>query len=711
MENGVVRGGRRLSAILGAGVLLLAGEGRFGAGVLGAQGSAAATAAQAPSPSAGAATKRLLTLDDLQAIQEVSDPDISSDGQWAVYTVSFVDPKRDCYDSDLYMTSFDGARTVRLTSSPAKEHSPLFSPDGRYIAFLSKRDPKTLHDQVWLLAREGGEAQRLTDLKGGVTDYRFSPDGTRMVVVADDPDPEETPQADADDDDEDASHVKKPIVIDRFQFKLDEIGFLRTGRSHLYLVDLATKKTEPLTTGRFDEELPAFSPDGSKVVFVTKRGDDPDRNDNWDLYVVEAQKGAEPRRLTVNEIDDGDPSWEAGRPAWSPDGKWIAYLQGGPQKLIYYAGYHLAVIPAEGGTPKLVLPKVDRNMMRPRWNKGGATLNLLIEDDGQVYLARVAAAGSNLERLSPEHSVVSDFAVSADGRIAALLSTPEAPAEVYGFDGKASRPLSRRNDALLSGIRLGTTETQRFKSKDGTEIHGFVVRPPEAQAGRLYPTLLRIHGGPVSQSQAEWDFDWQLFAAHGYVVTGPNPRGSSGRGEEFSKAIYADWGNKDGEDVRAAVDDLIARKIADPERLGVGGWSYGSILTNYVLVQDQRFKAATSGAGISDILAGYGTDQYVREYENELGVPWKAADTYVKLSSPFLHADRITTPTLFLGGESDWNVPLSNVEQMYQALRSLGRDTMLVVYPGESHGLSVPSYERDRLQRYLDWYDKHLQKK
>ena len=701
MGNGVAGGGwRRGTAV--AGLVVCAAGAWFGAG--GAR-------AQSPSSSAGAATKRLLTLDDMQALQDVSDPDISSDGQWVAYTVTFVDPKRDCYDSDVYMTSFDGSRTVRLTSSPAKEHSPRFSPDGRYIGFLSKRDPKTLHDQVWLLAREGGEAQRLTDLKGGVNDYQFSPDGTKMAVVADDPDPEEIAQSEADDDDDDAAKVKKPIVIDRFQFKLDEIGFLRTQRSHLYLVDLATRKTEPLTTGRFDEELPAWSPDGSKIVFVTKRGDDPDRTDNWDLYVVEARKGAEPRRLTVNEIDDGDPSWEAGRPAWSPDGKWIAYLQGGPQKLIYYAGYHLALIPAEGGAPKLVLPKTDRNMMRPRWNKGGATINLLIEDDGQVTLSRVAAAGSNLERLSPERSVVSDFAVAADGRIAALMSTPEAPPEVFGFEGKSSRPLSRRNDALLSGIRLGRTETQSYKSKDGTEIHGFVVKPPDDQAGRLYPTLLRIHGGPVSQSQAEFDFDWQMFAARGYVVAGPNPRGSSGRGEEFSKAIYADWGNKDGEDVRAAVDDLIARRIADPERLGVGGWSYGSILTNYVIVQDQRFKAATSGAGISDILAGYGTDQYVREYENELGVPWKAAETYIKLSSPFLHADRILTPTLFLGGESDWNVPLSNVEQMYQALRSLGRDTMLIVYPGESHGLSVPSYERDRLQRYLDWYDKYLKAK
>jgi dipeptidyl aminopeptidase/acylaminoacyl peptidase len=270
------------------------------------------------------------------------------------------------------------------------------------------------------------------------------------------------------------------------------------------------------------------------------------------------------------------------------------------------------------------------------------------------------------------------------------------------------RPLSKQNEALLSGLRLATTESTSFKSKDGTEIHGFMVKPPDFEKGKKYPTILRLHGGPVSQSQNEFDFDWQLFAAQGYVVLAPNPRGSSGRGEEFSKAIYADWGNKDGQDVRAAVDQAIEQKIADPDRLGVGGWSYGGILTNYVIAQDPRFKAATSGAGMSNVLAGYGTDQYVREYENELGTPWKAADLYIKLSYPFLHADRIVTPTLFLCGDKDFNVPLLNSEQMYQALRSLGRDTRLVIYPGEYHGFATPSNEKDVLQRYLDWYGSHL---
>jgi dipeptidyl aminopeptidase/acylaminoacyl peptidase len=191
---------------------------------------------------------------------------------------------------------------------------------------------------------------------------------------------------------------------------------------------------------------------------------------------------------------------------------------------------------------------------------------------------------------------------------------------------------------------------------------------------------------------------------------GPNPRGSSGRGEAFSKVIFADWGNKDGQDVRTAVDHLIERGIADPARLGVSGWSYGGILTNYVIVQDPRFKAAVSGAGISNILAGYGTDQYIREYEAELGPPWKTPDLWIRLSSPFLHADRIVTPTLFMCGEEDFNVPLLNTEQMYQALRSLGRDTQLVIYPGEYHGLETPSYLRDRLQRHLDWFGKYLKR-
>jgi dipeptidyl aminopeptidase/acylaminoacyl peptidase len=261
----------------------------------------------------------------------------------------------------------------------------------------------------------------------------------------------------------------------------------------------------------------------------------------------------------------------------------------------------------------------------------------------------------------------------------------------------------------LSKIQLAPVEEISFKSRDGTPINGFLVRPVGYQAGTRVPTVLRIHGGPVYQFSNEFSFEWQLLAAQGFAVVAANPRGSSGRGEKFALGIWADWGNKDSQDVLGAVDYAIVQGVADPKRLGVGGWSYGGILTNQVIARDSRFKAAISGAGQSNALAGYGTDQYVREYEAELGKPWTNSDTYIKVSYPFFHADRIVTPTLFMCGDKDFNVPLLNSEQMYQALRSLDREAQLVIYPGEFHQIRKPSYERDRLQRYLDWYGRHLQ--
>ena len=248
----------------------------------------------------------------------------------------------------------------------------------------------------------------------------------------------------------------------------------------------------------------------------------------------------------------------------------------------------------------------------------------------------------------------------------------------------------------------------KFKSKDGTEVHGFLVRA-DGTTGKI-PTLLRLHGGPVSQYANEFDFEHQLFAANGYAVILPNPRGSSGRGEKYAMGIYAAWGSVDVEDDLAAVDDAVARGVADPNRLGVGGWSYGGISTNYVIATTTRFKAATSGASMSNVLAGYGTDQYVRDYQNELGFPWEHPQIWTRLSYPFLHADKIKTPTLFLCGESDFNVPLLNAEQMYQALRSLGVPTELVIYPGQFHGLKKPNYIIDRYKRYLDWYAKWIKR-
>ena len=284
--------------------------------------------------------------------------------------------------------------------------------------------------------------------------------------------------------------------------------------------------------------------------------------------------------------------------------------------------------------------------------------------------------------------------------------------EVYGMEGGALRQLTHQNDALMSELEIAPTEEVGFKSKDGTEVHGLLTKPVGYVAGTKVPLLLRIHGGPNGQDAHSFSPERQFFAAHGYAVLAVNYRGSSGRGQNYSRAIFADWGHFEVEDLQAGVDHVIKMGVADPDRLGVGGWSYGGILTDYMIASDGRFKGATSGAGTAFTVAFYGTDQYITQYDYEIGPPWnaKAWETYVKISYPFLHADRIKTPTLFLGGERDFNVPVQGGQQMYQALKSLGVDTQLVIYPNENHGISRPSYVRDRYERYLAWYDKYVKK-
>jgi dipeptidyl aminopeptidase/acylaminoacyl peptidase len=650
-----------------------------------------------------AVAQRPVDSDDLAKVRDVSDPQLSPDGAWIAYTVSVADTAKDHDDTDLWLASWDGAQQLRLTRSPAGEHAPRWSPDGRWIAFLSDRDDPHEADQLWLFDRAGGEPERLTSLPGGVSDLAWSPDGRRLALIVTDPDPDAKVPGDS------STKAPAPIVIDRFQFKDDETGWLRGLRDHLWLYDVASHAATQLLSGDYDEALPSWSPDGRSIAFVSRRRPEYDRSDNYDLYVVEATAGAEPRQLTTFPGPDGDAGWGTRAPAWSPDGSLITYVQGGPLNRIYYAVQKLAVVPAAGGPARVLTTTLDRNVLSPAFSSDGRDILFLVEGDRTYHLARVPAGGGTVERLVEGDRAVSDFSVSRDGHIAVAASGAVTPSELFAVEGHDLRPATRQNAAWLSQVRLGAVEPISVRTKDGTEIHGFIVKPPDWQAGRRYPTILRIHGGPVWQYYYDFaNLDWQVLAARGYVVLAVNPRGSSGRGEKFATAIWAKWGQKDAEDVLAAVDWAVAQGIADPARLGVGGWSYGGILTDEVIARDQRFKAATSGAGMANALTGYGTDQYIKEYEAELGKPWKDLKAYLEVSYPFLHADRITTPTLFLCGDQDWNVPLINSQQMYQALKSLGRETELVVYPGESHTLDKPSHRRDRMERYIAWYGKYL---
>lgn len=649
------------------------------------------------------ATRRAIRPEDLYRLRTVRDPQRSPDGRWVAYTVSTPDSARDKTDADVWMTSWDGRETVRLTWTPESESTPRWSPDDRYLAFISSRQ-EGKGGQVWLLDRRGGEAQRVTQVKGGVSDLVWSPDGRRLALVLD----EETDSTARRDTAE--AKTPKPIVVDRYGFKRDVDGYLGTRRTRLAVFDLAAKRLDTLAArAPTDDDQPSWSPDGTRLAFLRTTAPEPGRAGGAALYVIEPRPGAAAVRLS------GDVPVAGGRPAWSPDGRTVAFLRGDEPRYHAYVQPALAVVASDGrSSPRAVAPALDRPFGDLAFAADGRSVWGLVTDDRARYLARVRLADGAVERVIDGRRVVDAFSAPAggEGRVAVLAATSDRAPEVYVLERGGLRALSHQNDSLFAQLALGTTTDVTSHSPDGTEVHGLLVRPAGtstagASAGRL-PLLLRIHGGPAGQDAYAFNFERELFAARGYAVLAVNYRGSNGRGAAYQKAIVADWGHHEVEDLLGAVDRVVADGVADSARLGIGGWSYGGILTDYTIATTPRFKAAISGAGSALQLSMYGSDMYVTQYEYELGQPWKQPALWTKLSYAFYQADRIRTPTLFMVGERDFNVPAVGSEQMYQALRALGVPTQLVIYPGQYHGLTTPSYQVDRLRRYAAWYDRWL---
>ncbi|WP_153796509.1 S9 family peptidase [Foetidibacter luteolus] len=640
-------------------------------------------------------TKRALTPADIYRLQSVANPQVSPDGNWVAYTLTSVDTAKDKRNRDIWMVSWDGSQTVQLTSSPGNEGSQQWSPDGKYLSFIAKRgdDDEEKYSQVYLLDRRGGEAKKLTNVKGEINDYAWSPDGKKILLVIKDLDQSDTAK----------SKIRTPYVIDRYHFKQDYQGYLDRRATHLYLFDVSSKKLDTLTRGIYDEGNPAFSPDGSQVAFSANHTEDPDRNENVDIYVMNALPGAAPKKLTTWEGTDDNP-------VWSPDGKQIAYLQSSSSEAFNMYGHsYAAVINVAGGEPVLLTKSADRPVRNLRWNKDGKSLLLLMEDDRRNNIASVEVATGKLTPVTSGDKSFSELECNKTAaNWVALLSTPEMPAELYAVENGATRRLTYVQDSFLAPLQLGKVEGFQSKSKDGTLVSGLLYLPPNAVAGQKLPLVMFIHGGPVGQDEFEFDFARQVYAAAGYAVAAVNYRGSSGRGVDYIKSIYGDWGNKEIIDIHGAADYLVKQGIADGNRLGIAGWSYGGISTNYAIATDNRFKAAVSGAGSAMQLSMYGVDQYVTQYDTELGAPWKNTDKWLKLSYPFLHADRIKTPTMFMASENDFNVPVAGAEQMYQALKNNGVPTELIIYPNQNHGISVPSYQKDRYERHIKWFNKYL---
>jgi dipeptidyl aminopeptidase/acylaminoacyl peptidase len=651
------------------------------------------------------ANPRPITADDVFRVQTLSEPQVSPDGQWVAYVVTVNERDPDEQRSAIWMVSWDGSQHLSLTSAANGTRKPRWSPDGRYLTYIATVAGSD-KDQIMLLDRRGGAARQLTHLTGDIDRYAWSPDGKRLVLVM-----EQDAAEGAKSESDKSPH---PYVIEARHFKEDdgykegELGYLTAGNGrHLYLLDVESSTLDALTDDpKYNEEWPAWSPDGRQIAFTRSHEMGPDPDGQVEIAVIDSKVGASPRSVVRIYAPNSQ------QLAWSPDGKLIVYLQGLEAKFNAYMQDHLAVVPAAGGTPRSLADKLDRAVMSFAIN-ADASATVAVEDDGSVYPARIDLASGAISRAVPAGPFVVSALSGAGGHTAMLRSDDRTLDEAYALDGGRLRKLTSHNDALLTQLKLGAVEDIRFKSKDGAEVHGLMVKPVSYVAGRKYPTVLWIHGGPNGQDEHSfvldaYQFEPQMLAGMDMVVLMVNYRGGSGRGVDYAKAIFADWGHKEVEDLLAGVDYLLAQGIADPSRLGVGGWSYGGILTDYTIASDGRFKAAVSGAGSANQISMYGADEYILQYSAELGPPWRNTALWLKVSYPFFHADRIHTPTLFLGGSMDFNVPLAGGEQMYQALRTLGVPTQLVVYPGQHHILERPSFIHDLAERIPGWYERYL---
>jgi len=638
---------------------------------------------------AGALAATPFATGDYYLLASVSEPAFSPSGSTVVYVVSRNHEKDDQSGSDLWSVPWSGGAPRQLTKTPdTSESQPRFARDGKSIYYLSDAgdDEET---QLWRMSANGGGARQVTRIPGGISEFDLSPDGKQAVVVA-----EVGLRVGS------QAENPPPIEIDRYLFKRDGEGYLDDRTQQLFIVDLAKGKARQLTQGQRDHWHPSWSPDGLSLAYTAKERGETDRDSNYDVFVQRIDSGA-PKKISTSDGPDDDPDWFA-RPEWSPDSRRVLWLEGGENKWIYYAIAQLAV--ADVATGEVTRPgRIDRWYYFPRFAPDGSIV-ALIEQDRDTWLARIDPASGHIDYLTSGKRFGAGFAVAPDGKIALLDGNVGSPYELYALEGQ--RQLTRHN-AWTRDRALGEVRDVSFMSGD-TEIHGYLTLPANFDPAKRYPLLAYLHGGPVYQHSHEFDLPARLYAAAGYAVLAVNPRGSSGRGFDFSRAIYADWGNLDAQDISAGITHAIDGGIADAQRIGVFGWSYGGILTDYMIASDKRIRAAISGAGVANVLATFGVDMYVREYVYELGTPWENFDTWRKLAYPFLHPERITAPTLFECAGDDDNVPCVGAQQMYQALKTRGVPTRLIVYPGQNHELDVPSYLVHRMRTNIQWFDRWL---
>lgn len=637
--------------------------------------------------------KRMMLPNDVLGMKSIRQPKVSPDGNWVLYSISRVDSIKDKNVSKLYMTSWDGKETVHLTEQTINPSGHAWSPDNKYISFLANNksdDKSSAARQLFLLDRRGGEPVQLTNVKCNIASYTWSPNGKQILLVLEDPDYTDTAK----------SNVRVPYEINRYQFKQDYVGYLDNRKSHLYLFDIATKQLDTLTRGNKVETGAVFSHDGASIAYVSNISSDPDRNSNTDIFLLEL-KSKKVRQVSTFKGSNNSPMF-------SPDDQYLAYTQSlTEENFNMYDVTELVVKKISDGAEKNLTKPMDRSVWGYAWSADSKSIIALIEDDRKQHINQIDLATGATQQLTKGEAVFSAIQSNKTGKIVVLYSDPQTPEEIYCFENNKQRRLTFEQETFLKNLKLAHVKGFTAVAADKSEVGGILYVPDSSK--RKLPLILFIHGGPVAQDDYSFDESRQILAAAGFAVAAVNYRGSSGRGAAYSRAIYGDWGNKEVTDIIAVADHLIKNGIADSTRMGIGGWSYGGILTNYSIAKDRRFKAAVSGAGSSFQFTMYGTDQYVTQYDEELGAPWENPKKWMDLSYPFLNVKTIKTPTLFMASQNDFNVPVAGSEQMYQALKRVGIPTGLIIYPNQNHGVSVPSYIIHRYNKYIDWFKKYLE--